>query len=221
MARRSARSAALPAQEPAGGTGPLAHLSSTQVAIATIAVLIVIMAASALLFKPRFENPQAVLVEEPLAKDAAFQLKPGEHYTYGMAGNGTPVAVSYQVLAGRNCTMIAFMNAHPPSTACVRADGTDARGYNSQLENADIFMYAPWMLALREGWRWNVSMYLSYNGTLAYVASKDYRVVRVEDYRGRRAFVVAENITGSQPQYEWIDAEKRVLLRLQCEGYAI
>lgn len=206
---------------PAAGAGPLAHLSSTQVAIATLAVLVVIMVLSALFFRPLFENPEMVLVEEPLAKDAAFQLKPGERYTYGMGGNGTRVAVGFQVLAGRNCTVIAFMNSQPPSTSCVRADGMDAGGYNSQLGNQDIFMYAPWMLSLREGWRWNVSMYLSYNGTLAYIASKDYRVVRVEDYRGRRAFVVAENITGSAPQYDWVDAEKRILLRLQGEGYAI
>jgi hypothetical protein len=200
---------------------PVAGLSSTRVAIATVAILIVIMALSAVMFKPRFENPEVLLVEEPLAKNAAFQLKPGESYVYGTAGNGTPVAVSYEILAGRNCTTIAFMNSKPPSTSCIRADGTDARGYNSQLENADVFMYAPWMLALREGWRWNVSMYISYNGSASYVASKDYRVLRAENYRGRMAFVVMENITGSPPQYEWVDAEKRILLRLQGEGYAI
>jgi hypothetical protein len=95
----------------------------------------------------------------------------------------------------------------------------DERGYNSLLENPQMILFKPWMLALREGWRWNTSMYMAFENEPHYVAAMDYRVMRADTWRGRKAFVVMENISGSAPQYEWVDAEKRILLRLQGEGY--
>ncbi len=199
------------------------RLSSLNVAAATVAVLLAFMALAVVQdqVNPQFRNPNATLVEAPLAKNAQFQLVPGERYVYGTVSDETPINVTYAILSGRNCTIIAFMNTVPASSTCVGTDGRDSGGHDSQLDSPNVFMFAPWMLALQEGWHWNVSMYMSFGNSSRYIATKDYRVMRTDRWRGRKVFVVMENISGSPPQYEWVDAEKRVLLRLQGEGYAI
>ncbi len=199
--------------------GPLAKLSSLNAMAAAVVVLLAVIAFSAIMFKPHFENPKVTLAEEPLAKNAEFQLRPGEHYIYAYLINGSQLNTTYQILNGNNCTIIALMEAQPPSTSCVDRWGMDKRGYNSLLENPQMMLFKPWMLALREGWIWNTSMYMAFENESQYVAGMDYRVMRTDTWRGRKAFVVVENISGSAPQYEWVDAEKRILLRVQGEGY--
>jgi hypothetical protein len=64
-------------------------------------------------------------------------------------------------------------------------------------------------------------MYISFNGTGEYVTDSHYRVVRMENYSGRESYIV-EVKSGSGPsEYDWVDAEKRVLLRVLGEGYEV
>jgi hypothetical protein len=196
-------------------------MSSMNVAVATVAVLLAMMAGSALLFKPHFDDSQVKLVEEPLAKNSEFQLMPGEQYVYAYLMNDSQVNVTYRVMNGNNCTILALMDAMPLATSCVDRWGMDSRGYNSLLENEQVVLFKPWMLALREGWKWNTSMYMAFEGEPHYMAGMEYRVLRTDTWRGRKAFVVMETVTGGAPQYEWVDAEKRVLLRVQGNGYEI
>lgn len=193
----------------------------TSVVVASVVVLAIIMALSAVMFKPHFDNPNITLAEAPLTKNTEFQLMPGEQYTYAYLVNGTEVNATYEIFNGDNCTIIALMETTPPSASCVDRWGMDERGYNSLLNNSQMMLFKPWMLALREGWTWNTTMYMGFENESQYVASMDYRVMRTDTWHGRKAFVVMENVSGSEPEYEWVDAEKRILLTLQGNGYEI
>jgi hypothetical protein len=197
----------------------LERLTPINMLVAAAVILLALIIFSAVLFKPHFENPEITLAEAPLAKNAEFQLRPGEHYTYAYITNGSQANMTYQILSGGSCTVIALMDFEPPSTSCVDRWGMDTRGYNSLLENPQMLMFNPWMLALHDGWKWNTTMYMSFENESRYVAAMGYRAMRTDTWRGRKAFVVMENISGSPPQYLWVDAEKRILLRLQGEGY--
>jgi hypothetical protein len=196
-------------------------LTTVNAVVAAVVVLVAIVAFSSVMFKSHFDNPNITLVEEPLAKNAEFQLKPGEQYVYGYLFNDTQLNATYQILNGNNCTIIALMDADPPATSCVDRWGMDSRGYNSLLENAQMMPFKPWMLALHEGWKWNTSMYMNFENELHYVSSMDYRVMRTDTWHGRKAFVVMENLSDSGPQYEWVDSEKRILLMVQGDGYEV
>jgi hypothetical protein len=200
---------------------PLARLTTAQAMVVAVVVLAAMMGLSYVMFKPHFDNPQITLVEKPLAKNTEFQLNPGEEYVYGYIMNGTEANVTYEILDGNNCTIIALMDTNPPATSCVDRWGMDTRGYNSQLENSQVILFQPWMLALSEGWKWNTSMYMGFENETHYMAGMDYRVMRTDTWHGRAAFVVAEATEGSEPQYEWVDAEKRILLRMQGDGYEV
>jgi hypothetical protein len=64
-------------------------------------------------------------------------------------------------------------------------------------------------------------MYISYNGAEEHISDISYRVVRMENYSGRESYVV-EIKSGSGPaEYDWVDADKRVLLRVKGEGYEV
>jgi hypothetical protein len=213
---------ATPAAPPAPAENPvLAKLTSANVTVASVIVFVAIMAVSAVLLKPHFDNPTITLTEAPLAKNTEFQLQPGEEYTYAYLVNGTEVNATYEILSGSNCTIIAFMETDPPSTSCVDRWGMDARGYNSMLENPDMMLFDPWMLALTPDWSWNTTMYMDFVNDSQYVASMDYQVIRMDTWHGREAFVVMENVSGGEPQYEWVDAQERIMLMTSGDGYEI
>jgi len=201
--------------------GMLSGLTPAKAMVVAVVVLAALMALSYVAFKPHFDNPNVTLAEGPLHKNTEFQLRPGEQYVYGYLMNDTSVNVTYEILDGNGCVVIALMDADPPSTSCVDEWGMDARGYNSMLENPQMLPFRPWMLALQEGWKWNTSMYMGFGNDSQFVSAMDYRVLRTDTWHGRKAFVVMENMTGSAPQYEWVDAEKRVLLSLQGDGYEV
>ena len=203
------------------GESLINRLVSANITVAATVVLIAIIVASAFLFKPHFDNPVITMKEAPLLKNTQFQLMSGEQYTYAYLVNGTVVNATYEILGGGNCTIIAFMGSDPPSTSCVDRWGMDTRGYNSLLENPQMVLFDPWMLALSPDWAWNTTMYIGFENDSQPVASMDYRVIRTDIWHGREAFVVMENVSGGEPQYEWVDTQKRILLSSSGNGYEV
>jgi len=189
------------------------------IALVTIIVLIALMALSSVTFKPKFDSSTMTIIEEPLEKNKELQIKPGEIYIYSL--NNTPANITYQVLRGKNCTAIRIVESAENTGTCLYKDGTDNSSSNVTFANPSIIMLKPWMLALHENWRWNTSLYLSVDGSLSYMSSNQYKVIRTESYRGRLAYVVRENASDSMPIYEWIDADKRILLKMMGEGYEV
>jgi hypothetical protein len=188
---------------------------------AAIVLLIAIILAGGALFKSMFENPQIVYIEAPLHKNMPLQLLPGEQYRYSYRINGTEANITYQVLEGYGCTRIAVLESVNGTGVCLDSGGMDGSGSNSSFANPSILLFKPWMLALQEGWKWNNSMYLSYNGALQHISDNSYRVVRLENYSGRESYIVEIKSSTGPAEYDWVDAEKRVLLKIEGDGYEI
>lgn len=189
--------------------------------IAAVAVFIIMIAISALWISPDLDNPVVIYKEEPLEKNTEFQLQPGEVYVYAYMINDSQINMTYSILEGDNCTIIRLLESVNVSETCVDRWGMDSMGYNSTFENPAILPFKPWMLALEEGWRWNTSMYMSYGGIEQHVSDIYYRVVRKDTLDGTDVFIVEIRMDDAPPEYQWIDAEKRVLLRIQGENYEV
>ena len=84
-----------------------------------------------------------------------------------------------------------------------------------------MMMFKPWMLATEDHWTWNVSSYIVFEGFEKQVESVNYSVVRKEYYKGREAFVVRIRSSLGQEVWDWVDADKRVLLREIGPGYEL
>lgn len=199
----------------------MAEFQSHTVAITTILVLLAIMALSAFVFKPPLDNSSLVIYEEPITKSKELQLQPGETYVYSYFFNSTQINITYDVFRGMNCTAIRIAEMGRGSESCIDRWGMDNSSSNSSLQNPSMLLFKPWMLALKEGWHWNNSVYLAFGENRQHIADVNYRVLRMENYRGRLAFVVLENASDGGPQYDWVDDEKRVLLKTMGEGYEV
>ena len=196
-------------------------VSSKTVAIATILILLGIMLFSGFMYKPQFENPNVTVSEAPLIKNKEFQLAPGEEYKYAYLLNDTEINITYEVMKGNGCTAIYLLEDRGSSHVCVDKWGVDQSGSNATFLDPSILLFKPWMLALHETWRWNSSMYLSFDERAQHVLNTDYKVIRTENYRGRMSFVVKTNSSNASPDYQWVDMEKRILLRILGEGYEV
>jgi hypothetical protein len=190
-------------------------------AITAALILIVLIAVAALIYQPRLENPRLAFKEELLEKNTQLQLQPGEVYTYTLIMNNTPVNITYLIMEGQGCMIIRVAQSVNFSGTCVDEWGMDGSGYNSALSSPSVLMFRPWMLALKEGWRWNNSMYLEYNGKEEFISDTHYRVIRSEDLNGRQSFLVEIKSDTGPAEYQWIDAQKRVLLKSVGEDYEV
>ncbi len=189
--------------------------------VASVTALIVLILLGAAMFKSMFENPKVVFLEAPLQKNKEFQLQPGEVYRYSYLMNKTSINMTFYVLEGTGCTRIRVMESRNNSEVCLDRWGMDASGSNVTSDNQYMILFKPWMLALREGWTWNNSMYISYGGAGEHITDNYYRIVRMENYSGRESYIVEIKSESGATEYEWIDAEKRVLLRVIGEGYEV
>lgn len=200
---------------------PSSWIRDNAVVLATIGALALMILFSTLVFKPLFAGPEVVFVEEPLAKNTNHQLVPGETYRYSFDFNMTEINVTYAVLPGLGCTRIRMLEKLNDSETCIDFWGNDEAGFNSTLQNPAFMLFKPWMLALEENWRWKSSMYLSYGGAPSHISDTAYRVIRKEEYGNRTAFVVEIRTDGDYAEYQWIDAEKRILLKAVGKGYEV
>lgn len=191
------------------------------IAIASVLIMAAFLAISWSLFGSGLENPRIAFREAPLIKNAGFQLQPGEQYVYAYLLNGTSANITYAVYPGQGCTYIVTVENVNGTPVCVGPDGTDSGGYNTTLSDPAVLIFKPWMLALENGWSWNSSMYLVFNGGDKHVSDTYYRVVRNDTYMNRSVFIVEVKSSGGPSDYEWIDAQKRILLRETGAGYEV
>jgi hypothetical protein len=195
-----------------------------RISIAAAAVLVVLIIVGVSLVKPSFDDQRVVFIEAPLYKNTQLQLAPGETYAYAFTMNGTANSTTanatYMIGWGDNCTLIRMMESVNFSGTCLDSHGNDERGYNTSVESP-ILLFQPWMLALKEGWSWNSTAFLSFDGKLKKVGENHYRVVRLDDYGGRRAFLVELKSEDGTAGYEWVDEQKRILLEMSGDGYEV
>ncbi|MGV8176794.1 MAG: hypothetical protein ACP5NX_03275 [Candidatus Bilamarchaeaceae archaeon] len=178
--------------------------------IASIMIVVLMLAGGYLLLAPPPVEHSVVMIEEPLHKLAPLGLEPGDSFTYVMAFNGTNSTLSYRVVAGGRCMRV--LADYTDQTACIFPDGTDSLGSNVTLSQ-DFVVFRPWMLAARPGWSWTVSVVVPFpfNKEMDRIT---YRTLGMEDMGGRETLVVGVyNSDGELIAKEWVDEEKRVLVK--------
>ncbi|MBD3210044.1 hypothetical protein GF318_01540 [Candidatus Micrarchaeota archaeon] len=197
------------------------EISSGWIALATIVILLGIMVYSGITFQPELENPQITYGEAPLEKNTGLQIKPGEEYVYAYDLGNSSVNITYLVSSGNNCTAVRLLENTNLSSVCLNEEGNGPSGSNVSLGDSATLFFKPWMLALDSNWKWNVSMYMSFQETREIVSELNYRVMRTDRYRGRPCFVVEIETAEGSKEYNWVDKEKRVLLKTSGETYDI
>lgn len=198
---------------------PKKGLSQAKVALIALAVLIAVMAFSMATLKPQLDNPVFLIKEGRIAKNTDLRISSGESYSYVYtAGNGS-ANLSYAVIGGPGCTIISL--ADTSAMVCLDSRGNDNSGQNSSYSVPAMILTKPWMLAVGDGWRWNVSTYLVFDTMEKHISDVNYTTIRKEYYKGREAYVVEISSSDSEPIVDWVDSEKRILLREDGPGYEI
>lgn len=191
------------------------------VTIAAVAALIAAVLVGMSMFGSFFENPKVTYSEAPLEKNREFQLRPGEIYRYSYMMNNSSANMTFLILEGDGCTRIRLAEERNGTDVCVNKWGVDGFGSNVTLGSPYALLFKPWMLALKEGWTWNNTMWLTFNGASEHISDNHYRVVRLENYSGRQSFIVEIKSGAGAVEYDWVDAEKRILLRVLGDGYEV
>jgi len=195
-------------------------LSHSRIALLAIGLLIAIMAFSAYRIEPGLglENNSLVLFEEKITKNKALAIAPGESYTYTYIVGNESVNATYLIEEGGGCTIINLQGTQ--ASVCVDEAGNDRSGQNSTYP-LPVMMFKPWMLAVDEYWKWNVSSHIVFEGFEKSVEAVRYSVVRKEYYKDRESFVVRINSSLGEEVWNWVDADKRILLREIGPGYEL
>lgn len=198
------------------------HLDTKNITILSVVILLALMLYSGMTFK--FDNTKEIYLEEPLEKNSNLQILPGDEYRYGYMMNNSSVNITYVAMSGKNCTYIFIDESVNNTNICVDEWGMDGSGFNTAFENPSFILFKPWMLALHPTWKWNSSLYIDYGDVTQHISNHYYRVMRVEEFKGRQAFVVeikTERDNIESKEYQWIDAERRVLLKIMGDGYLV
>ncbi len=189
--------------------------------IITVVIMAALVTVGAFLFSPAWGNPSVVYIEAPLHKNMYFQPAPGDVFTYLVTMENSSTNATYEIYPGDGCTYVRLMESVNISGDCLDRSGMDTAGFNTTVGNPPLLMFQPWMLALNGNWTWNSTMFMSFNGALKEISQNSYRVIRLENYSGREAYVVELKSDNESPDYEWVDADERILLKMTGDGYEI
>ncbi|MBI5223413.1 hypothetical protein HY990_03250 [Candidatus Micrarchaeota archaeon] len=189
----------------------------------SIAAFVIIVLVAAVVYMPQLDKVKFTIYEQPLIKNKELQIKNGQIFQYVFIYNkSTPLPITYGVYSKSQCTAIRiFGSSNNSDEICIRKDGTEQNGSNTTYSNPSIIMFKPWMLALKDNWKWEANITMEYPTVTDEISRINYRVVRKEPYRGRMAYFVEESIDGANPEYEWIDQDFRILLKMQGPEYTI
>jgi hypothetical protein len=204
---------------PPAAEGRQKEISPTRMALITLALLVVILIFASQTLQPQLGNPQFTTTEGKLVKNAQLGIEPGESYTYLYSVGNTSVNLTYAVFEGPGCNLVSLAEGH--AMVCLDSQGNDAGGQNTSYLVPAVILMKPWMLAVADGWTWNASTYIVYQGLVKHVSDANYTELRREYFKGREAYVVRISSTNADPVWDWVDSEKRVLLREIGTDYEI
>lgn len=196
------------------------EMPAKKIAIISIVVLLVIMMYSGTQMKPAIDDTRTYFIEDPIEKNTEFKLKHGEEFTYKYQLGKESINMSYKIMRGSGCTVIAHKEEAGVST-CVDEQGTDIGGANSTLSNPIILMFRPWMLAVHENWEWSTHLIMNMDGIEKEILNVNYTTIRTDNVNGRKTYVVKITATGEPDSYLWVDAEKRILIKETGADYTL
>jgi len=196
--------------------------------IAAIAVFLIIVIMGIMMFPieaptgpdelPVFEED-----EEPLAKKTNLTLEPGEEYVYNYyTGEEDLENMSFIVRERKGCHVYLYTpDVEISPGVCLDREGNDRTGSNVSYYDPYIYMFRPWMLAVDENWEWEVNIYAVKNESRTHVFDITYQTLRIDNINGRPAYVVEINTGEGLQTIEWIDVEKRILVKEEALGTTI
>ncbi len=198
------------------------EISVKNVTLMTIVVLALMMLISGLTFNTNFEEPKVFFKEEPIQKNTKLQIQHGDEYVYSyIMNNNQSINITYVVIKESNCTRIFIDESVNNTNICVDEWGVDDTGSNATFKDPSFLLFKPWMLALHDAWKWNNSMYMKLGDMESHIADNSLRVMRTEEYMNRTAYVVELSTSTGSKEYQWVDAEKRIMLKNLGEGYQV
>lgn len=171
---------------------------------------------SNLLFYNKFNADIFYIKEDNLSKNKGLTLVPLERYSYKTEGFEENVTIEYNIKYGSNCMGVYMFEQY--SGICIDPDGKDSTGSNLFFANPQIIFFKPWMLALAPNWSWSAGYADKQTGT--FYSEYRFRVVGEEKIFGRDSFIV-EIIGPELNSKQWIDKQKRVLLKEETDSYTI
>lgn len=168
-----------------------------------------------------FKSNQKIEIKEAqLTKNTQLAIIPGENYVYIYNINNTKNNLTFQISDAGKCTYIRVKEAINETGVCVDKNGNDKSNNNATLENPYIGIFKPWMLAVSDNWEWNIKMIVTMAGTEMEIQNINYKTIGKEKVFGRDSFIV-KLTSGNDSIINWIDKEKRILLKEKGQNYEI
>jgi hypothetical protein len=193
--------------------------SQSKMIIIAMAVLIAVMIFSMYTLKPQLDNPVFLVKEGSLMKNTLLRISPGESYSYVYTAGNASANLTYDVLEGPGCTLVSLSDTS--ASICLDRAGDDKNGSNASYSVPAMIFSKPWMLAVEDGWHWNVSSYLVFDKMVKHISDVNYTAVRREYYKGRESYVVQISPSDSEPIIDWVDSDKRILLKETGPDYEV
>ncbi len=189
-------------------------------ALAVFLILLLFSYIYSPLAVPEIDYAEFEFIEAPLVKNANLSIGGGESYLYTYTSVNESGNITFETENLGNCIYIASPDIRGTGV-CLDRNGNDHTGSNVSMSDQNIFMFKPWMLAVDEGWEWNVSVYVAANSDSRYVFDVEFRTLKTETVNGREAYVVEIKKGGVVSLYEWVDKERRILLKETGSGVTI
>src|SRR3989344_116757 len=96
--------------------------------------------------------------EDPIYKNTALQLVPGEKYTYQASSPDGMNAISYLVGKSGSCSGVTVAEDATGTVICLSKSGNllqpGFESLNSSFLNQSIVLFSPWMLAVSDNFSW-------------------------------------------------------------------
>jgi len=202
--------------------GKTKKIGTKEILLLSFGIVILIIIISNLGF---YNNPKNKLIksnEEKITKNKYLTIKTEEEYEYVIDKNNFDNAtiIRYTTKLGTGSCVDIYIN-DMKTDSCIKPDGTDKDGSNLTLKHPQIIFFKPWMLALNSNWTWKAGYKTKYmeKNLIGY----EFKVVREEKIYGRDSYVVETTSDGDNKTKitDWIDKEKRVLLKETSGDYNI
>ena len=193
----------------------------------SIFVFVALAAFSFFFFTSGFEPLRTF--EEPLSKNSAFYMRPGDSLSYSYNSSGENGTISflfgsrpgngsiYGAIANPDLKCVFVLMQGANATTCVSADGRDAPANRSLSQ--PFFFHSPWMLGLSNNFTWASEDSNSLTGEA--VNSFSASVSGSALVFGRDAFMVKisdSSLAGNVKSVAYVDKKSRILLKQEWQN---
>jgi len=182
-------------------------------------IFLLLMIVGYFVYGDQLYSKKAIIINEnPISKVSGVTFSPGEVYTYSIEQiNGSEsisTTISYLIDYGENCIIIS---SEEGGNSCINMNGNDEEGSNLTLESG-VFFFKPWMLAVKEGWKWRVEWKTIFTDEI--LDWVEFETIGSEKIFGRDSYKVHVKFSYGEST-KWIDKKKRVLLKDTGVNYVI